>query len=316
MQITFKKNLMPPLLRRFLATGLLLLPATLVAAPAIICSFSIPADWAARVGGAEAAVTSLTPRGSDFHAVQPTPAQVRAVSRADLVVGIHPALEPWLAAIEKNGDLPRPVLWLAKDDPALRGGCPHHDHAGHDHEEEAAQTDPHVWMDPDIAATLVEKLAAALSRSDPAAGPRGAAYAAELRALTVEIRTRLASVPPERRRLVTRHGNMRRFADKFGFTVAATLLPGGAGEGAEPSARQLAATLALIRREKIPVVFADNTLSPRVPERIAREAGLPPPVTLAVDSLGAPGSPSATYAGMMRDNARLIAEALAPAAGR
>ena len=308
---------MRPPLRR-LMTVFVLISASVIsrAAPAIVCSFGIPADWAKQVAGPESRVSSLTPRGSDFHSVHPTPAQVRALTKADLVVGIHPELETWLADLEKTGDLRRPVLWLAKDAfPHIATcDCAAHVRTGKNHSHaSAAEHDPHLWMDPDTAAALVEKLAAELATTTPGSRDRGLAYAAELRRLSGEIANTLARIPPERRKLVSHHDNLRRFAQKFGFTVSATLLASPTPEGADPSARKIAETLEILRKERIPAIFSDNTLNDRLPARVAKEAGLPPPVPLAVDSLDPAGTAADTYVGMMRENAGRIARALNPA---
>lgn len=307
-------------LRLLALTGALALANTLLAATtSVVASFGIPADWARQTGGASATVSSLTPPNSDFHAVQPTPAQVKAIAGADLVVGIHPELETWLARLEKSGDLRRPVLWLGK--PALGehiGRCcddPNHRHRG-PLPKLSAESDPHLWMDPDLAADAVKRLGAELARLNPgdadAIRARTTAYAGELTALTAEIRQTLATVPPGRRKLVTQHDNLRRFAKKFDLTVVGTLIGGATPETADPSARAIAQNLTLIRKEQVPVIFADNTLAPRLPEAVAREAGLPPPVTLAIDALTAPGTPTDSYTGLMRDTSRKIAAALTP----
>lgn len=305
---------------RLVLALLVAIPGLAWAKPRVVASFSIPADWAARTGGEAVSVISLTPPRSDLHAVQPTPAQAKTVASADLVVGIHPQLETWLAKLEATGDLRRPVLWLGK--PVLGeqvGRCcdnPHHRHRG-PLPKMTAETDPHVWMDPDLAAGAVKQLGEELAKLDEAAAPgirsRTAAYAGTLSALTAELRATLASVPADRRKLVTHHDNLRRFAKKFDFTVAGTLIGGGSTETSDPSARQIAATLDLIKKEKIPAVFADGTLAGRLPETVAREAGLPAPTVLTLDSLDRPGTAADSYAGLMRETARKIAGALAPA---
>lgn len=320
-ELFIKENMLRPFMRHLALAGLAFAAACAgLAAPLkIAASFTIPADLARSVGGDAVIVKSLTPPNSDFHTIQATPAQVRALCEADLVIAVHPEVETWIARLEQAGTLKHPVLYLAKD--IITGdlaGCDH-DHAAHAHENEGprtAESDPHAWMDPDITGAMAGKLAARLAELEPGKASEhraaGAAYAAEMKTLGDDIAKTLATVPEARRKLVTQHDNLRRFAKKFRFEIAGTLLDSASSEAADPSARRMSATIRMIRTSGIPAIFCDNTLSPDIPAAVAREAGLPAPVPLYIDALDKPGTPAATYAGMMRENARRIAQALAP----
>lgn len=285
----------------------------------IAASFTIPADLARGVGGDSVTVKSLTPPNSDFHALQPTPAQVRMLTEADLVVAIHPEVETWIAQLEQAGTLKHPVLYLAK--PIIQGelaGC-RHDHAGKPHhhsEARTAENDPHVWMDPAVAGSMAEQFAARLAELEPgkAAAHRasGASFAARMKALEEEISQTLSAIPAARRKLVTQHDNLRRFAKKFRLEIVGTLLDSASSEAADPSAKRMAETIRMIRTSGVLAIFSDTTLSSELPAAVAREAGLPAPTPLAIDALDRPGTPAGTYEGMMRENARRIAQALAP----
>lgn len=276
----------------------------------VTASFTIPADIVREVGGDTVTVKSLTPPNGDLHALQPTPAQVRALTKADLVVAIHPNLETWIAELEEAGTLKHPVLYLAKDLLGPERANHSHDHAGHGH----TGADPHVWMDPELAGKMASTLAERLASLDPANAARhrasGEAYAVRMKALAEEIAKTLAAIPESRRVLLSQHGNLGRFAKKFRLREAGSLLDGPSTEAADPSAKRMAGLIARIRSEKIPAVFADNTLSPDLPATVAREAKLPAPVTLYIDALDRPGTPAGSYEGMMRENARRIAQAL------
>lgn len=294
--------------------------AALGAPLGVTASFTIPADIAREVGGDTVTVRSLTPPNSDLHAIQPTPAQVRALGEADLVVAIHPELEVWIAQLERAGTLKRPVLYLAKD--LLGKTLAHHrhdhdDHDGHDHANDHTGDDPHVWMDPELAGKMAVTLAERLAALDPKNAARhraaGTAYAARMKALADGISKTLAPIPEARRVLLSQHDNLGRFAKKFRLREAGTLLDGASTEASDPSAKRIAGLITRIRAEKIPAIFTDNTLSPDLPATVAREAGLPPPVTLYIDALDKPGTPAGSYEGMMRENARRIAGALTPA---
>lgn len=299
------------MLRRL--ASLLLLPLASFAAdrPVVIASFTIPADIAGAVAGDSAEVESLTPPNGDVHDLQPTPAQVRRLTKADLVIAIHPRFETWIADLEKSGALRRPVLYLAPDiEPE------EHDHHGHETHEHHGD-DPHVWMDPAFARDAGNRIAAALATLAPGRAEdlkkSAGAFAARLKTLDADIRAEIARIPSERRTIVCYHDNLGRFAKAYGLTVGGTILDGPSTEASDPSAKRLSRLLRFIRDKRVPAIFADNTIAAELPAAVAREAGLPPPVTLYVDALDKPGTPAGTYEGMMRENARRIAGALAPA---
>ncbi len=280
----------------------------------VTATFTIPGDIASGVGGERVRVRSLTPPNADFHAMQTTPAQVRALAEADLVVAIHPQLEGWVADLEKAGALKRPVLYLGK------GLIPETTTTRHRHNHGAGcpcgahGSDAHIWSDPANVAKMGRALAERLAAIDPANAEAhraaGEAYAQRMKTLADDIEKELAGIPDERRKLFSQHNNLSHFAKRFRFVVAGTLLQSSSSEAADPSAKTMARIAADIRASKVPAVFADNTMSADLLETLAREAGLPPPVKLYTDALDKPGTPAASYEGMMRENARRIAAAL------
>jgi zinc/manganese transport system substrate-binding protein len=140
---------------------------------------------------------------------------------------------------------------------------------------------------------------------------RAEAYAAELVSADERITTILAAIPPDRRLLVTNHDALGYFADRYGFEVVGVVIPGGSTLG-EPGSQEMARLVALIDSRGIPAIFADTTEPGALASAIASEAGHPVEVVLLhTGSLGKEGTAAGTLIGMLEENARLIAEALA-----
>jgi len=135
-----------------------------------------------------------------------------------------------------------------------------------------------------------------------------ARYLRELETLHRWIQQQVAQIPPERRKLVTTHDAFRYFGHRYGFKVVGTIW--GISTEDEPSAQEIARLVEAIRRERVPAVFVETTINPKLMERVAREAGVRIGPKLYGDSLGPPGSGADTYVGMMRHNVRAIVEAL------
>jgi zinc/manganese transport system substrate-binding protein len=137
-----------------------------------------------------------------------------------------------------------------------------------------------------------------------------AAYAAELDAAHQQIETLLAQVPVEQRKLVTNHDSLGYLADRYGFVVIGTVIPGGSSLG-NPSSAQLAELVAIVERENVPAIFAETTEAQDLAEAVAAEVGHDVAVVvLLTGSLAEEGSPGDTLIGMLLIDAERIAEAL------
>jgi zinc/manganese transport system substrate-binding protein len=180
---------------------------------------------------------------------------------------------------------------------------------GHGHEHEAV--DPHAWQDVANAEIFVRNIAGGLEQADPDGAAiyraNAEAYLAELKALDQEIRFAVARVPEAQRVLVTSHDAFRYFAHAYGVTV---LAPQGVSTESEASAADVARLIEQIRAERVQAVFVENISDPRLVDQIVRETGARVGGTLYSDALSPPGTPAATYFGMMRQNAARITAAL------
>lgn len=311
--------------RHLLAAGALVALALRLPVPAlaadepirVVASFSILGDMVQQVGGDRVRVTTLVGPDGDAHVWQPAPADARTVADADLVVMNGLGFEGWMdrlvqasgydgpVAVATTGIVPRQMAEAEE-------GEEDHDHAGgegHDHHH--GGTDPHAWQSLSNARIYVhnvlEALVAADSDDRPVFEANAAAYLKKIDALDALIRVEIASVPAERRKVVTSH-------DAFGYFEAAYgvefLAPVGVSTEAEASAGDVAKLIDQIRAEKIPAVFMENISDPRLLERIASETDARIGGTLYSDALSPVGGPAASYLDMMDYNVRTLVAAL------
>ena len=180
---------------------------------------------------------------------------------------------------------------------------------GHDHGE----FDPHVWMDPTLVAAWTEEIAEALAEVDPdhATGyaERADALAGELQALDAWVRDRVDAIPRDRRILVTDHDVFGYFADRYGFTVLDSIIP-GFSTVSEPSARHLAGLREAIADHGVPAIFVGLTVSSQAAQVVADDLGIEV-VSVYTGSLSEPDGPAATYQDFIRTNVDRIVAALA-----
>lgn len=277
----------------------------------VVATFDILADWVQQIAGERVDLIVLVPTGQDIHTFAPTPRQVTAIAKADLIVEIGAGLEYWLEdMVQATGFGGRRVV--LSDVIELR-------ETGHDdhHHGEGCQghhLDPHVWTDPLRVTAMSELIAAALSSADPSQAKRYQAdldvWREQLAELDRYARERFNAVPPAERVIITYHDNLAYFAERYGIRIPATILGSVTTEGGDPSARQMASLIRLIRQENIRAVFNDGNGSPRLARQVCREAGLPPPQTLYVDSFAIDAEGPHDYAALFRTKVDTIAAAL------
>ncbi|WP_370323894.1 metal ABC transporter solute-binding protein, Zn/Mn family [Euzebya sp.] len=286
--------------------------------PSIVVTTTVLGDVVGQLVQQDADVEVLLPVGADAHAFTPSAAQAEAVRAADLLVTNGGDLEEGLLdaieAAEEDGvrvvhalDHVDVIEFGADDDHAEAPEDGHED--GHDHDG----ADPHFWTDPLRMADVVTALGEALADSDDRDidwAARADDLAGQLEAVDAEVVEILDAVPDARRRLVTNHDALGYFADRYGFEVVATVIP-GATTLAEPSAADLDEVVHAIEEAGVPAIFAETSAAPRLAEVVAQEVGGDVEVvTLHTESLSEPDGPAATYEDLLRSNATAIAEAL------
>lgn len=292
----------------------------------IVVTTSTLGNLVSNVAGGDATVEVLMPLGADPHSFSPSSQQVAEMNDADLVVVNGLGLEEGFASVLEGvlNDGGR-VLEVGPMLDPIPFGLDDHDDADHDddenhdededHEDDgdhAHSIDPHVWMDPLRMAEAATIVAAELSELDPGSGwaERGAAYASELQELHSEIETELSAIDHSDRLLVTNHEALGYFADRYGFEVVGTVIPGGSTLG-DPSSEALASLVGTMRELGVSVVFAETTQPSALADAVARELGGEVQVVeLFTGSLGELGSGAETLIDMLRINAGRIAQAL------
>jgi zinc/manganese transport system substrate-binding protein len=273
--------------------------------PRVVVTTSILADVTGQIAGDQAEVVTLIPAGTEAHDFQPSAQQVARIQEADLVIANGLGLEEGLHDVLDNLP-PDRLLELADEvDPIPFSGDPPDDHA---------HLDPHFWHDPLRMAAAVDLIAAALKTLPEVNGTvitdRAAEYINRIEAADAEIVSSLEPVSPDRRKLVTSHDSFGYFADRYGFEVIGAIIPGGSTLGA-PSSADLARLVAVIRQSQVPAIFVEYGVSPALAQALAGEVGSAVQVVeLYSDTLGPPGSGSATYLELITTNGKLIAEAL------
>src|SRR5262249_22253332 len=134
-----------------------------------------------------------------------------------------------------------------------------------------------------------------------------AAYLAKLDALEREVREVIAKIPADRRRVVTSHNAFGYFQDAYGINFTA---PQGVSTEAEASAKDVAAIITHIKKEKAAAVFLENGPDRPLTKQTARKTGAKVGAPLYPDALTDAKGDAPTYIALIRHNLRQLASAL------
>ncbi|HET9555586.1 MAG TPA: metal ABC transporter substrate-binding protein [Actinomycetota bacterium] len=261
----------------------------------VVATTTQVADLAVNVGGDRVQVTSLLKPGIDAHDYEPSPADIDAIARADLVVQNGVGLEEWLGDTIESSGFAGPVV-DASQGVRLR--------------QVDGEADPHIWQDPGNArrmAANIERGLAAVEPADASAFAANlAAYTKELEALDAEVERQIDSLA--NKKLVTNHDAFGYYIDRYGLELVGSVIP-SFDTSAELSGRDIRDLVAKVRATGAKAIFSETSLPPRAAETIGREAGVKVVVgtdALYGDALGPRGSDGDTYVKMIRHNTATI----------
>jgi ABC-type Zn uptake system ZnuABC Zn-binding protein ZnuA len=179
-------------------------------------------------------------------------------------------------------------------------------------DSEDGNCDPHVWFNPYNIELWTLMIRDSLSDFDPANADtykaNAAAYFEQLQMLSSDLQTELATLPAEKRILVTDHDALGYFAETYGFQIVGMVVP-SVSTDAEPSAQQIAGLIDVIRAQHVPAIYAGVSVNPALSQQVANEAGAHF-YTLYTESLTESSGKAPTYIDMMRTDMQTIVESL------
>uniref|UniRef100_UPI003BA88F05 metal ABC transporter substrate-binding protein n=1 Tax=Stappia sp. TaxID=1870903 RepID=UPI003BA88F05 len=266
----------------------------------VVTTFTVLADMARHVAGDAADVVSITKPGAEIHGYEPTPQDIVGAHGADLILWNGMNLELWFEQFLANlGDVPSATLSEGIDPIPIAAGA------------YEGKPNPHAWMGLDNALIYIDNIEKAFSEHDPDHAAtykaNAAAYKDSLRETLEPLRREIASIPEDRRWLVTCEGAFSYLARDFGMKEL-YLWPMNADQMGTP--QQVRAVIDGVRQHDIPVVFCESTVNTAPAQQVARETGAHYGGVLYVDSLSEAGGPVPSYLDLLRVTSRTVADGL------
>jgi ABC-type Zn uptake system ZnuABC Zn-binding protein ZnuA len=272
-----------------------------------VASFStIDTEIVQQVGDDHVDVAALVKPGVDPHEYEPTPADLRRVSDAQLILTSGKHMENYLNKLQEATGGKADLLKVGDHFSSLKMKS---NEAEDGVDNSGGIEDPHWWHSVANVKQVTKIIRDELIKLDPAGKAdfekNANAYLAKLNELDNWVKRKVAELPRDKRKLVTSHDAFQYFARDYGFKIEAIE---GVNTETEVSNRHVSELIDDIKKQGVKAIFLESTLNPKVTTQITRETGVKIGGTLYADGLG-PGEAS-TYEGMMKHNVSTIVDAL------
>jgi len=275
--------------------------------PRVVTTIGMIADMATRVAGPHARVEALMGAGVDPHLYKASESDVRRLAEADLILynGLH--LEGKMGDILVKMARERAVVPVAEAIPEAELREP---------PEFAGHYDPHVWFDVSLWRRTIDVVERELVTLDPPHAEdfkrNAARLRTELQELDEWVGEEIATIPVERRVLVTAHDAFGYFGRRYNIEVHGLQ---GISTATEAGLKDVDALVELIVSRKVKAIFVETSVPKKSIEAVqaaCKDRGHDVAIggLLYSDAMGAAGTPDGTYIGMVRHNVKTIVEAL------
>ncbi|MBW4642887.1 MAG: zinc ABC transporter substrate-binding protein [Goleter apudmare HA4340-LM2] len=272
--------------------------------PQVVATTGVICDLTKQIADNTINLICLIPPDADPHLYRPKPEDRQALEQAKLILYNGYNLEPGLIKIiqsTKNAAPKIAVGQVAVPQPQQFV------------ENSRKVVDPHVWHDAKNAIKMVAVISNNLGKLEP---DNATTYSSNRKKITNEltqlerwIKSRIASIPTQRRKLVTTHNALGYYAKAYNLSLAGKLA--GINTEQKLTSARVKSLVQGIRKSQVPTIFAEVTISPNLIQSVARNAEVRiSKRKLYTDGIGEPGSEAESYQKMMVANTRTIVEGL------
>lgn len=273
----------------------------------IVTTTGMIKDAVEHVTGDNAEVIALMGPGVDPHLYKATQGDLEKLTSADIVFynGLH--LEGKMGEVfEKLGRL-KPVIAVSKDIPEERlRTIPGF----------AGTHDPHIWFDVKLWEEAVKAVRGFMVQYDSASATlyekNAQKYLQEMDSLHTSVKTQLQQIPETQRVLITAHDAFGYFGDAYGIEVRGLQ---GISTVSEFGLKDVTDLVNFIISRKIKAIFVETSVSQKSINAVVEgcnQKGWQVKIggSLYSDAMGAAGTPSGNYLGMVSANVNTIVTAL------
>jgi manganese/iron transport system substrate-binding protein len=272
--------------------------------PKVVATNSVLCDLTKQIAQDTIELKCLVQPGTDPHVYQITPGDRQAIEDAKLILyggyDFEHDIVKTIQSSKSTQSTKVPVFELAVPQPQT-------------FEEEGKSTkDPHIFHNPKHGIKMVEVIQTNLGKIAP---DRASTYTTNAQKISTElgkidtwISSQINTIPAANRTLITTHDALGYYSKAYNLPVAALE---GVSTEEKPTAARIKEVVGMIKKSRVPTIFAELSVNPKLIENVAKEAN----VKLAeqeifADGLGAAESEASTYQKMLVTNTKTIVSGL------
>jgi manganese transport system substrate-binding protein len=265
-----------------------------------LSTFTIIADMVSEVGGDKVTSISLTKPGAEIHGYQPTPDDLVQASKADIMFENGMNLEVWTEKLRAS--IPDVPVVRVSENVAVR-------YISED--AYAGKPNPHAWMSPEQGLIYVENIRQGLTNAAPQYADyfadRATSYSDKIRAVDTKLEQALGQLPEDNRVLVTCEGAFSYLTNDYNLEEEYLWAINSESQG---SPQQVAKIIEVVKTKRVPAVFCESTVEPRIQQEVVAATGSRLGGVLFVDSLSPNDGPAPTYLKLLQHTADTIISGL------
>ena len=236
-------------------------------------------DFAKQIAGDKAVVSLLLPPGTESHTYDPSPADILKVSSSDIFLYTGKEMEPWADKIINSVKNKNLIVGNASAGIDLMKVEHHHHHKEeHHHDNNSSHHehnfDPHIWLDPTLAAKMVDNIALTFCQKDPQNSDyyknNAEIYKNKLYELDANFKN---MIDASKRKSIVFAGRFAHlyFINHYGLEYIAAF--DGCSTEAEPSVKKVSKIIDFIHKNNIPAIYYEEISEPKVANSIAEQTG-------------------------------------------
>ncbi|PSB04247.1 metal ABC transporter solute-binding protein, Zn/Mn family [Merismopedia glauca] len=283
--------------------------------PVVVATTSVLCDLTKQIAATTVDLKCLIQAGQDPHTYQPTSGDRKSIETAKLIFYAGYDFDPSLAKLVKSSNNPAPkiaVHEVAVPQP-LYGEGDEHKHEHQAEKTEGKTPDPHVWHNAQngirMIATIRDNLTQISPNNETNYHNNAQQITNELQQIDTWIKSEIQTIPAQQRNLVTTHDALGYYTNAYGLNFEGAL--SGLSTEQQPTAARVGELVKEIKSTKVPTIFAEVTVNPKLIKTVAKEAKVQlSNREIFADGLGEPNSEGDTYQKMLVANTQTIVEGL------
>jgi manganese/iron transport system substrate-binding protein len=268
--------------------------------PTVVVTTALLCDVTKQIAQDTVDLKCLVDAGSDPHTYQIKTDDRKAIETAKLVLYSGYDFEPQLVKAIQTSSNPAPkvaINEIAVPKPQTF------------EEDGKTETDPHVFHSAKNGAEIAKAVGQQLSNLQPSQSDlyrkNTNKLSDELTQIHTWIKLQIATIPKDKRKLVTTHDAFGYYATAYDISVLGALQ--GLSTEEQPTAKRVAELVREIKSSKVPTIFVELTSNPKLLNAVAKEAKVKvAEQELFADGIGEAGSVAESYSKMLIINTKTI----------